>query len=499
LRHTETCPLTSVAGFVGITLLLASAACAPIKYTTPSAEVAPAFKENANWKPAQPSDAALRGNWWELFGDADLNALEQRIDVSNQNLKAAEAQFAQARAILRGSRSNLYPTVTANPSIVRARQSANRAAGSISGSYGDFLLPADVSYEADVWGRIRNSVEASRTIAQATAADLETARLSVHAELAVDYFSLRGMDREKELLDSAVVAFERALELTQNRFQGGIVSEADVALAETQLETTRAQAVDVGVERAALEHAIAVLVGQPASTFTIAAATLRETPPDVPIGVPSALLERRPDIAAAERRVAAANAQVGVTTAAFYPILTLSGAGGFESSSLGTWLAGASNFWTIGPAALITLFDAGRRRAAADQARAAYTEAAAIYRQSILSAFGEVEDQLAALRVLDQEAAIQNRAVDAAQRSLTQATNRYRGGLATYLEVTSAQNVALVNERVAVEVLTRRMMASVLLMKGLGGGWDASTLPQLPKGTGLDGTSVVPSRPVPSP
>jgi outer membrane protein TolC len=252
LRHTETCPLTSVAGFVGITLLLASAACAPIKYTTPSAEVAPAFKENANWKPAQPSDAALRGNWWELFGDADLNALEQRIDVSNQNLKAAEAQFAQARAILRGSRSNLYPTVTANPSIVRARQSANRAAGSISGSYGDFLLPADVSYEADVWGRIRNSVEASRAIAQATAADLETARLSVHAELAVDYFSLRGMDREKELLDSAVVAFERALELTQNRFQGGIVSEADVALAETQLETTRAQAVDVGVERAAL-------------------------------------------------------------------------------------------------------------------------------------------------------------------------------------------------------------------------------------------------------
>jgi NodT family efflux transporter outer membrane factor (OMF) lipoprotein len=463
-------------------LLLASAACAPkMKYAAPVAEVAPAFKENANWKAAQPSDAALRGTWWELFGDADLNALEQRIDVSNQNLKAAEAQFAQARAILRGTRSNLYPTVTADPSIVRTRQSPNRAIGSLPGSYGDFLLPADVSYEADVWGRIRNTVEASRVNAQATAADLETARLSVHAELAADYFSLRGIDREKELLDSAVVAFERALELTQNRFRGGIVSEADVALAETQLETTRAQAVDLGVERAALEHAIAVLVGQPASTFALPPATLREAPPDVPIGMPSVLLERRPDIAAAERRVAAANAQVGVATAAFYPILTLSGVGGFEGSSLANWLAGASNFWTIGPSALITIFDAGRRRSAADQARAAYAEAAAVYRQSILSAFSEVEDQLAALRVLDQEATIQNRAVDAAQRSLMQATNRYRGGLATYLEVTSAQTVALDNERVAVEVLTRRMTASVMLMKGLGGGWDASTLPQLPR------------------
>ncbi|HEX3702869.1 MAG TPA: efflux transporter outer membrane subunit [Vicinamibacterales bacterium] len=464
-----------------ILVLLASAACAPkMKYVTPAAEVAPAFKENVNWKAPQPSDTELRGNWWELFKDSDLNALEERIDVSNQNLKAAESQFVQARALVRATRSNLFPTVTADPSIVRARQSTNRATGSVKGSYADFLLPADVSYEADVWGRIRNAVEASRFDAQASAADLETARLSVHAELAVDYFSLRGIDREKELLDSAVAAFEKALDLTQNRFRGGIVSEADVALAETQLETTRAQAVDVEVERAALEHAIAVLVGQPASTFSVGSGSLRDEPPGVPAGVPSALLERRPDIAAAERRVAAANAQVGVATAAFYPILTLSGSGGFESSSIGNWLASASNFWTIGPAALVTVFDAGRRHAVADQARAAYAEAAAEYRQSILSAFGEVEDQLAALRVLDNEATIQNRAVDAAERSLEQATNRYRGGLATYLEVTSAQNVALTNERVAVEVLTRRMTASVLLMKGLGGGWQASTLPQVP-------------------
>lgn len=468
---------------VAIAAALATmAGCAPtVKYTRPATEVAPAFKENANWKAPQPSDTELRGNWWELFGDARLNDLEQQIDISNENLKAAEAQFSRARAAVRATRSNLFPTVTADPSIVRTRQSTNRATGSIRGSYGDFLLPADVSYEADVWGRIRNAVNASRFDAQATAADLEAARLSVHAELAADYFSLRGLERDQELLDSAVVAFERALELTQNRFRGGIVSDADVALAETQLETTRAQAVDLGVERAALEHAIALLVGQPASTFGVAAGPLAGTPPAVPAGVPSALLERRPDIAAAERRVAAANAQVGVATAAFYPILTLSGSGGFESSSLGSWLASASNFWTIGPAALITVFDAGRRRAVADEARAAYAEAAAVYRESVLIAFREVEDQLAALRVLDEEAAVQKRAVDAAERLLTQATNRYRGGLASYLEVTSAQSVALADERVAAGVLTRQMTASVLLMKALGGGWQASTLPQIPR------------------
>ena len=273
-------------------------------------------------------------------------------------------------------------------------------------------------------------------------------------------------------------SFEKALELTQNRFHGGIASQADVALAETQLETTRAQAVDVGVGRAALEHAIAVLIGKPASTFSIAVAPLNAAPPAVPAGLPSELLERRPDIAAAERRVAAANAQVGVATAAFYPRLMLSGAAGFESSPLGSLLTGTSSFWTIGPALLVNVFDAGRRHAVSDQARAAQDEATAVYRQAVLLAFREVEDQLAALRILDEEAAIQRRAVDAAQRSLMQATNRYRGGLASYLEVTSAQNAALANQRTAVGILTRRMNASVLLMKGLGGGWQASTLAQ---------------------
>jgi len=441
-------------------------------YTAPVVSVPPAFKEDPNWKVAQPGDAILRGAWWELYGDDELTALEERINVSNQNLKAAEARFAEARAIVRGNRSRLFPTIDVAPSAARIALSANRAAGAPPGSYGDIVLPADASYEADVWGRIRGTIAVSRFSAQATEADLEAARLSVHAELAVDYFALRGIDREQRLLASAVDAFERALELTRNRFSGGIASQADVALAETQLEATRAEAIDVHIERAALEHAIAVLVGQPASTFTIAAADRpAPSPPDVPGAVPSALLERRPDIASAERRVAAANAAVGVATAAFYPVLTLSGAVGFESSSFGNLLAAASNFWSIGPALAVNAFDGGRRRANADQARAAYDEAAAMYRQTVLSAFREVEDQLAALRVLDEEAAVQSRAVDAAERSLMQATNRYRGGLVSYLEVTVAQSSALANQRAAVGILTRRLTASVLLLKGLGGQW----------------------------
>jgi NodT family efflux transporter outer membrane factor (OMF) lipoprotein len=450
-------------------------ACAPTTtYVAPATRTPAAFKENPNWKVAQPGDTTPRGPWWELFGDSDLDALEQRVDLSNQNLKAAEARFAQARAIVRGNRARLFPEVSVAPSVARAQQSTNRAAPSLPGSYGDIVLPVEVSYEADVWGRIRGTIAASRFSAEATAADLEAARLSVHAELALDYFALRGLDRDQQLLASAVDAFEKTLELTENRFRGGIASQADVALAETQLETTRAQAVDVEVGRTALEHAIALLLGEPASTFAVPIGPLNGLAPEVPAIVPSTLLERRPDIAAAERRVAAAHAQVGVATAAFYPVLTLSGAAGFESSSFGNLLAGASNFWTVAPLLVVNAFDAGRRRAAADQARAAYDEAAANYRESVLTAFREVEDQLAALRVLNDEAAVQRRAVDAAQRSLMQATNRYRGGLVSYLEVTFAQSAALANERAAVGILTRQMEAAVLLMKGIGGSWAAA-------------------------
>ena len=461
-----------------VAALVTVTACAPkVKYVQPTVEIAPTFRENADWKTAQPADDVLRGNWWELFGDPDLNALEQQIDVSNQTLRAAAAQYAQARALVRGTRATLFPTVDFSPSAGRAEASGNRPASNIHQAANDFVLPVDATYEADVWGRIHSAVSASRAAAQASAADLETARLSLHAELAADYFALRGADRDRQLLDSAVESFEKALELTQNRFQGGIASQADVAQAETVLETTRAQAVDVAVGRASREHAIAILIGKPASALTIAVAPMSEAPPPVPVGVPSALLERRPDIAAAERRVAAANAQLGVATAAFYPRLLLSGAAGFESSPLGSLLTGTSSFWSIGPALIVNVFDAGRRRAVSDQARAVQDEATAVYRQAVLVAFSEVEDQLAALRILDQEATIQRRAVDAAERSLMQATNRYRGGLASYLEVTSAQTAALVNQRTAVEILTRRMTASVLLMKGLGGGWQLTALP----------------------
>jgi NodT family efflux transporter outer membrane factor (OMF) lipoprotein len=459
--------------------LLAASACAPkTPYVVPEAPAPPAFKENANWKTGEPADAVLRGTWWDIFSDETLNALQARIDVSNKTLKQAEARFAEARAAVGGARAALYPQAVAAPAIARAEQSGNRAVPSVHQSYADFLLPGGVAYEPDVWGRIRGSISASRTLAQATAADLETINLSVHAELALDYFSLRGLDRDRELLDSAVEAYQRALELTQNRFTGGLASQADVALAETQLETTRAQAADLGVARAAFEHAIAVLVGDPAGSFALAPAPQTDAPPSIPVGLPSELLERRPDVAAAERRLASANAEVGVARAAFYPIFSLTGAGGFESTSLSSWITGLSSFWSVGPAALVTVLDGGRRRAAVVQARAAYDEASAAYQESVLVAFREVEDQLAALRVLSEEAAIQQRAVEAAERSLQQATLRYRGGLASYLEVTFAQSVALQNERTALGLLTRRMTASVLLIKGLGGGWNVSSLPR---------------------
>ncbi|HEX5475319.1 MAG TPA: efflux transporter outer membrane subunit [Vicinamibacterales bacterium] len=457
---------------------IALTGCAPkVAYVKPATPApAAAFKENADWKTAQPRDQMLRGAWWDLFADPQLAALESQVDISNESLRAAQARFFQARAVIGVNHAALAPQVTVNPSITGVDPSGNRPTTSATAKYADFVLPADVSYEADVWGRVRASVAAARAAAQASAADVESVRLSVHAELAADYFQLRGVDAEQQLLDTAVAAFTRALELTQNRFRGGIASEADVAQAETQLETTRAQAQDLAVGRAQLEHAIAVLVGRPASTFSLAPLPLTMPPPPIPAGVPSDLLERRPDIAAAERRAAAANADLGVARAAYFPRLLLTGSAGFESGSLATWLAGLSNFWSLGPAMAATIFDGGRRRAVSAQAQAAYDESVANYRDTTLRAFEEVEDNLAALRVLDREATTQAAAVAAAERSLTLATNRYRGGVASYLEVITAQSAALTNERAAVGILTRRLTASVLLVKALGGGW-SGTLP----------------------
>ncbi|MGD1103957.1 MAG: efflux transporter outer membrane subunit [Terriglobia bacterium] len=480
------------------TALLLFSACTPgPKYAKPTVPTPPAYKELApsaagpqsEWKASQPQDQVIRGKWWEIFNDPQLNTLEERVDVSNQNLKIAEAQFRQARALIRINRSGLYPTVSAGPYINGDQFSKNapNAGPKYGQTQGDYVLPFDLSYEVDAWGRIHRTIEAATASAQASAADLETARLSIHAELAADYFALRGLDAQKQLLDSTVVAYQKALDLTTNRYNGGLAAKVEVAQAETQLETTEAQAIDVGVQRAQFEHAIAALVGQPASTFSIPVSPLSVPPPKIPVGVPSDLLQRRPDIAAAERRVAAANAEIGVAKTAFYPTISLSAAAGLEGSAITNWFAWPSRFFAVGPTLLETLYDAGRRHAFTDQAWDAYDANVASYRQNVLTAFQEVEDNLSGLRILDEESKKQSQAVQSAEHSLALSTNRYKGGLVTYLEVITAQSTALSNERAAVDILTRRMNSTVLLIKALGGGWDVSKLPQL-SGQGQSGS-----------
>jgi len=410
-----------------------------------------------------------------------LNALEDRVNVSNQNLKVAEAQFRQARDQIRIDRSGLYPTLSAGPSITAEQFSRNapNAGPKYGQTEGDFVLPFDLSYEVDAWGRIHLTVQAATANAQASAADLETARLSIHAELAADYFSLRGLDAQKQLLDSTVVTYQKALDLTTNRYNGGLAAKVEVAQAATQLETTQAQAIDLGVQRAQFEHAVAALVGQPASTFSIPVSPLDTPPPAIPVGVPSDLLQRRPDIAAAERRMAAANAEIGVAKTAYYPTLNLGAAAGLEGSSIINWFAWPSHLFAVGPSLLETLYDAGRRHAYTDQAWAAYDANVASYRQDVLTAFQEVEDNLAGLRILDEETRKQSQAVQSAELSLALSMNRYKGGLVTYLEVLTAQSAALSDERTAVDILTRRTNSAVFLIKALGGGWDVSKLPQV--------------------
>jgi NodT family efflux transporter outer membrane factor (OMF) lipoprotein len=454
------------------------------KYKTPVAEVPPAYKEAAGWKTAQPNEQNLGGNWWEMFQDPQLNALEQQVNVSNQNLKAAEAQYTQARALLRYSRADYYPTVTVDPSATRTRTSANRPASSTTFAgitYNDFVLPFNLSYELDVWGRVRRTVESYREQAQASAADLATVNLSMHADLAIDYFLARSLDAEEQLLNSTVAQYQQALDLIQNRFAGGIASEVEVQQADTQLETTRAQAIDVGVARAQYEHAVAILIGKPPAEFSLPPLPLVAPPPPIPVSVPSELLERRPDIAAAERRVASANAQIGVAKAAYYPQINLGASGGFESSSITTLIQGPSGLWAIGASAAETIFDAGRRRAASDQAIAAYDQTVANYRETVLTSFQQVEDNVAALRILEHEAQVQQQAVVAAQKYLELANTRYTGGVTSYLEVTTAETAALSDQVTAVNILGRRMVDAVSLVQALGGGWDRSALPARPE------------------
>jgi NodT family efflux transporter outer membrane factor (OMF) lipoprotein len=454
------------------------------KYRRPTAEVPPAYKEVGDWKPAQPNEQNLGGTWWTIFQDPQLGALELQVNVSNQNLKAAEAQFRQARAVVRYNRADYFPTVTAAPSATRTRVSSNRPPPTsiFDGiTYNDFVLPFDVSYQVDVWGRVRRTVESSREQAQASAADLATVNLSVHADLAIDYFLARSLDAEEQLLNSTVTEYEKALELIETRFAGGIASELEVEQARTQLETTRAQAIDVGVARAQYEHAVAILIGKPPAEFSLPPLPLTAPPPNIPLSVPSELLERRPDIAAAERRVASANAQIGIAKSAYYPLINLSATGGFESSSITTLLSGPSGLWAFGLSAATTVFDVGRRRAASDQAIAAYDQSVANYRQTVLTGFQQVEDNVAALRILEREAQTQDKAVVAAQKYLDLAVTRYKGGVTSYLEVTTAQTASLSDQLTAVNLLGRRMVNSVMLIQALGGGWDRSTLPERPE------------------
>jgi NodT family efflux transporter outer membrane factor (OMF) lipoprotein len=453
-------------------------------YKRPAAEVPPAYKEVGDWKTAQPNDQNLSGNWWEIFQDSQLNALEAQVNVSNQNLKAAEAQYTQARAALRYQRADYYPTVAVAPSATRNSFSGNRQPHSAQFSgvtFTDLQIPFELSYQVDLWGRVRRTVESFRDQAQASAADLAAVNLSMHAQLALDYFQARTLDAEEQLLNSTVKQYEQALELIENRFAGGLASDLEVQQARTQLETTRAQAIDVGVARAQFEHAVAVLVGKPPASFSLAPLPLTAPPPPIPVGLPSDLLERRPDIAASERLMASANAQIGVAKAAYYPLVNLAAAGGFESGSVTTLLSGPSVLWSAGPSALLTVFDVGRRRAASDQAIAAYNQTVANYRQTVLTGFQQVEDNVAALRILEHEAQVQDKAVAAAQKYLELADTRYKGGVTSYLEVTTAQSAALSDEVTAVNILGRRMVDAVTLVQALGGGWDQSSLPARPE------------------
>ncbi|HEY4352047.1 MAG TPA: efflux transporter outer membrane subunit [Paraburkholderia sp.] len=449
-------------------------------YVRPPAPTPATYKEleGTGWKTAQPADAKLRGAWWEVYQDSALNGLEEQVATANQNVKAAEARFRSARATVAQFRSQFFPLITYSGGFSRARSSRNIEFRSTAGkTLNDYSIGADATWEPDLWGRISRGVEGAKANAQASAADEQSVLLSMQAELATDYFELRGIDREQQLLDDTIRAYKDAVELTQNRLNGGIATDADVAQAQTQLRTTEAQQIDLGVQRAQLEHAIAILTGQPPAGFSLPVIPLNAVAVVAPAGVPSTLLERRPDIASAERQMVNTNAQIGVATAAFFPDLILSVTGGLEATNYSQWLLAPSRFWSLGPSLAGTLLDFGGRSAQKAQAQANYDESVAQYRQTVLDAFGQVEDNLAALRVLEREAKAQDEAVSAAERSLAILNDRYKNGAITYLDVVVAQTTALNNEVQAVSIARRRMAASVALIKALGGGWDVSQLP----------------------
>ena len=443
--------------------MLASCALGP-DYRRPQTVTPQAYKENKDWKIAEPRDNVARGKWWEIFADTQLNALADKVNVSNQALRVAEAQYRRAQALVQSARAGLFPTVAATAGVTRSGSGTRGAATT-------YDVGANAGWDADLWGRVRRTVESNEASAAASAADLESVRLLVQSELVINYLQLRVLDTQKKLLDESAAAFAKSLQLTQNRYKAGLAGRVDVAQAEAQLKSTQAQSIDTGVQRAQLEHAIAVLLGVSPAEFALPVATVKAAIPAIPAGLPSELLERRPDVAAAERRVAAANAQIGVAKAAFYPSLTLSGSAGYQSSSIARWLTAPSRVWSLGPDLALSLFDGGQRKALTNQAIASYDASVATYRQTVLGAFQDVEDNLAALRILEQEAQVQLEAVAAARQSVDLTVNQYKAGIVSYLNVVTVQTTLLTNERTALALLGRRLTAAAQLVRALGGGW----------------------------
>ena len=449
--------------------VLAGCAVGP-NYHRPKFDSTPNYKETGDWKPSEPADVLSRGPWWEIFKDDALNQLEVRIDISNENVKAAAAAYDQARALVAQARAGFWPTVGVN---------AGRTRGSTDGGPTRTLDSAGVSagWDLDIWGQIRRNVESNRASAQSSAAALAAARLSAQAALATDYFELRAQDQLQKLLDDTVVAEELSLKITESRYRFGVAARADVVSAETQLLSSQAQQVNAKIQRGILEHAIAVLVGQQPASFAVAPTSMREDVPTVPAGVPSTLLERRPDVAEAERKVAAANAQIGVAVSAYFPSLTLAGSDNYSGPAWSRLIEVPNRVWSLGPELAETLFDGGLRRAQVAQARAAYDASVDNYRQTVLSGFQQVEDQVVTLRVLEKEAVIEDATVAAAREAEKLTLNQYKAGTVPYSSVITAQTTRLSAEETALSVLSSRLQASVALIEAIGGGWDATQLP----------------------
>lgn len=484
---------------IALALCAALSACAVgPDYQRPALDVGAAYKEGQDevpgWKRAEPRDDADRGQWWRVYDDATLNGLVDNLNASNQTIAQAEANYRQALGLVRGARAGFFPTVGAGAGLTRSGSGGGSASSSSSAGgstvSNQYSLTGSISWELDVWGRVRRSVEASEASAAASLADLAATRLSAQAALVQAYLQLRVLDEQKRLLDATVAAYEKSLQLTQNRYNVGVAGQADVAVARTQVESTRAQSIDLDWQRGQYEHAIAVLMGQAPSHFSLPPTPFSLQLPRIPVGLPSELLERRPDVAAAERRAAAANAQIGVAQAAWFPSLTLSADGGFRNGQFAELLTAPARFWSLGPALALTIFDGGARQAQVEQARASYDAQAAAYRQAALTGLREVEDYLIQLRVLENEQTVQRRALESARESLRLIQNQYKAGLVDYLSVAVVDATALSNERSALSLYGNRLVASVNLIVALGGGWDGLAPQQGGQATAANGQAA---------